>query len=225
MTAIHSQLASTSKALRQRGCGPYSCVNALVAASGGQWAPKPATHATSSANARVARSGIGKAFSKRGLRPSEVFASMQAVVATDVRMDVPVQHRSGVKVTALLEQLRRTGSVAIVAVDYATVQAAGKGVTSFRGFHWVTVLDEVGSEVVVADPLRRRTVRWPTSLLAKAMERFGTRPWLLGRGEAIVVGPWRTWRQGYAGKAAEAKAAKNEADALRKALAACEARP
>lgn len=222
MSDVHSQLASTSKALRQRGCGPYSCVNAMVAASGGGWSPTPATHATTSANARVARSGIGRAFARRGLRPSEVYASMRAVAATDARMDVPVQHRSGVRVADLLAQLDRTGAVAIVAVDYSAVQAAGKGATSFRGMHWVTVLKRHGDEVEVADPLRRRTVLWPVTLLARAMGRFGTRPWGGDRGEAIVVWPWRTWRQGYALKAAEARAATNEAVALRKALAACE---
>lgn len=225
MADVYQQLRSTSKALRKRGCGAYSCVNALVAASAGRWDPKPVTHATTSANARVRLSGIGKAFAKRGLRPAEVFASMQAIVATDVRMDVPVQHRSGVDVSVLLEQVERIKGVAIVAVDYSVIQAAGKGVTSFHGMHWVTVLGVAGGDVIVADPLRRQTVRWSTSLLTRAMERFGTRPWLFGRGEAIVVWPWRTWRQGYAAKAAEATAAKNEAKALRKALAACEARP
>lgn len=225
MPDVYSQLRSTSKALRQRGCGPYSCVNALVAASGGAWDPKPVTHATTSANARVARSGIGREFAKRGLRPAEVFASMQAIVATEVRMDVPVQHRSGVRVDDLLAQLRRIKGVAIVAVAYSVIQAAGKGVTSFQGMHWVTVLGEDGEDVIVADPLRRQTVRWPTSLLRRSMERFGARPWMGGRGEAIVVWPWRTWRQGYAAKSAEATAAKNEAKALRKALEACEAKP
>ena len=223
MTDVCSQLASTSKALRQRGCGPYAMVAALREASGYRWSPTPAAHGTASASARVRRSGIGSAFDRRGLRPSEVFASMRAIVATDVRMDVPVQHRSGVRVSDMLEQLRRIGGVAIVAVDYRIVQAAGLGVTRFQGFHWVTVLGEDGTDVIVADPLRRQTTRWPTSVLTKAMERFGTRPWLFGRGEAIVVWPWRTWRQGYAAKAAEARAATNEATALRKALDACEA--
>ncbi|MFN8521080.1 MAG: hypothetical protein U0667_17220 [Chloroflexota bacterium] len=222
MTDVYCQLLFTTKALRRRGCGAAASLQALHAQSEGGWRAKGKA-GTTSARIRVTRSGIGREFAKRGLRPAEVFASMQAIVATDVRMDVPVQHRSGVRVDDLLAQLRRIGGVAIVAVDYSVVQDAGRGVTSFQGMHWVTVLGEDGAEVIVADPLRRQTTRWPTSLLRHAMERFGKRPWLGGRGEAIVVWPWRTWRQGYASKSAEAKAASNEAAALRKALAACEA--
>lgn len=222
MTDVYCQLLFTTKALRRRGCGAAASLQALHAQSEGGWRAKGKA-GTTSARIRVTRSGIGREFAKRGLRPAEVFASMQAIVATDVRMDVPVQHRSGVRVDDLLAQLRRIGGVAIVAVDYSVVQDAGRGVTSFQGMHWVTVLGEDGAEVIVADPLRRQTTHWPTSLLRHAMERFGKRPWLGGRGEAIVVYPWRTWRQGHALVTDRLEASERALRRTAAQLAACQA--
>lgn len=82
------------------------------------------------------------------------------------------------------------GRLALVAVNYAEVQDAGKGVGSFRAGHAVVIGEPEDQHITVADPLRRELVRWRIGLLVRAMESFGKRPWLDGRGEAIV--PSRT---------------------------------
>lgn len=230
MTAILRQSDSTSAALRKRGCGAYACCNGLEDMSGGDWRAKGKA-GTTSALIRVERSGITDAeFRVRGLTSDEVKASLVAVAATDYRMDVAVKGYHGGKVAAMLDKAESIGGVLLVAVHYGYVQDAGKGVGSFRGMHWVTAKRKRPGVVTVADSIRRQTVEWPEALLVRAAEHFGDRPgtahdnhWGDGRGEGIVLGPWRTWRQGYASKSAEAKAASNEAAALRKALEACEA--
>lgn len=222
---VYPQGEFTTSSLRKHGCGPASMVAALVRASDGTWAPK-GKGGTTSARVRLERSGASATeFNARGLTPSQVFRSMQGVRASDERMDLPVQWRHGVDVTGqLLPQLRRIGGGAIVAVDYSRIQRAGCGQGSYQGDHWVFVDDPDAGTVRVADPIRDRLVRWPIDVLVDGMERFGTRPWLHGRGEAIVVWPWLTWRQGHSAQSAALKASQNEAKALRAALEACEAR-
>lgn len=232
MSSVLRQTDSTSAALRKRGCGPYACCIALEEASDGDWRAKGRA-GTTSALIRVERSGITEAeFKRRGLTSDEVKASLVAVGATDYRMDVPVKGYHGGRVTDMLDKAEHVGGVLVIAVSYAVVQDAGKGVGSFRGMHWVVALGRRdGGKVRMADPLRRQTVEWPEALLVRAAERFGDRPgtaddnhWGNGRGEGIVVYPWRTWRQGYAAQSAALKASQNEAKALRAALEACEAR-
>lgn len=232
MGAILRQSDSTDAGLRKRGCGPYACLNALEDVSDRDWRAKGRA-GTTSALVRVDRSGITDAeFAVRGLTSDEVRASLAAIAATDYRMGVPVKGYHGGRVTEMLDKAESVGGVLVIAVHYGYVQDAGEGVGSFRGMHWVVAKRRRPGVVTVADSIRRQTVEWEESLLVRAAEHFGDRPgtahdnhWGDGRGEGIVLGPWRTWRQGYASKAAEARAASNEAAALRKALAACEARP
>lgn len=209
---VYPQGDFTTHSLRAHGCGLASCLAALVRASDGTWTPKGKGGSTS-ARVRKQRSGVSsRDFNARGLTPSEVYRSMLDVRASDERLDLPVQWRHGVHVTGqLLPQIKRIGGGAIVAVDYSRIQKAGVGVGSYQGDHWVYVddpQDRMGN-IRVADPLRDKLDWWPISVLVDGMEHFGTRPWLLGRGEAIVVWPWLTWRQGYA--------------VIRARLAACEA--
>lgn len=209
--------------LRSNGCGAASSIAALVRASDGAW--KPATDdGTAAARYRVARSGATPAqFRTRGLTPTEVFRSLSAVRPSDARMNLPVQLRRGVAVRqALLPQLRRIGGGALVAVDYGVAQDAGLGVGSFRGGHWVFV-DDPDDEVRVADPLRHAITRWPVDVLVEGMERFGTRPWGNGRGDAVVVWPWLTWRDAYPVMKASRDKARRERDQAQAALALCQA--
>lgn len=194
---FYSQRDSDDRNLRAHGCGAYAALNALVWATGGSW---ESSDPTGSARYRVKASKVSDAdFNRRGLTASELAESMRAVSASSTRMDLPVQRRSGVNVAGdLIPQLINDGSGAMVAVDYGVVQDGGKGVGSFRGGHWVFVHDPTSTSITVRDPLRRQAVTWPISLLATAMERFGSKPWLNGRGEAIVIRKWQTWRQGYA---------------------------
>jgi hypothetical protein len=146
---------------------------------------------------------------------SELALSMHNVRATDVRMDLPVQQRRGVKVADLLDQLAG-GKGALVPVRYGVVQDGGKGVGAYRGGHWVFICGPDADSVAVADPLRAKVIAWPIDMLTEAMETFGLHPWGNGRGEAIVISPWLTWHDGYS-------LVRVQRNAARAALAACEA--
>lgn len=231
MTAILRQSDSTSAALRKRGCGAYACIIALHEASDGDWDAKGKA-GTTSALVRVERSGITDAeFKVRGLTSDEVKASLVAIAATDYRMDVPVKAYHGGKVAAMLDKAEEVGGVLIVAVNYAVVQDAGKGVGSFRGMHWVVAFGRrPGGKATIADPLRRQTVEWDEGLLVRAAERFGDRPgtaddnhWGDGRGEGVVVYPWRTWRQGHALVKDRLEASERALRRTAAQLAACQA--
>lgn len=204
--------------LRAHGCGASAMLAALVRASDGGWRPRGRA-GTTSALFRVRASGVAPAeFRARGLTASEVWRSLDAVHATDERMGLRAQVRHGVDVLGdLLPQLARIDGCACVAVDYGVVRRAGLGGRgSYRGGHWVLVGDPGDGHVDVADSLRERLVTWPVDVLADAMASFGARPWGHGRGEAVVVWPWRTWREGY-------ETVRGQRDEARADLAACRA--
>ena len=229
---VYRQSDATTRALRAHGCGAYTAVNGLVRASRGTWRPK-GRDATSSARARVDRSGVTDAeFAARGMTSDEVYASLVGVIASDLRMDLPVQQWSGIDVRdELLPKLIEVDGCAAVAVLYGVVQDAGKGVGSFRKGHWVLIDDPTDRDVRVADPLRRQLVRWPIDLLEDAMGRFGDnrawggkdRSWGDGRGEAVILWPWRKWRDGYGSVLAQRNTARTQRDVARAALAECQA--
>lgn len=217
MTTIYCQSDSPDRDMRQHGCGPYSALNALRRASGGTWRARGAA-GTLSARSALRRSGASMAdFRARGLSTPELARSMAAVRASWLRRDLPTQVRMGVRVIDdLLPQVARIGGCALVPVDYGVVQRAGLGRGSYEGGHWVLAHDPDGGMVGIDDPLRRQPTRWPAEVLADAMASFGRRPWGHGRGNAIVVWPWLTWRESY-------PLVKAQRDAARSALAACEA--
>lgn len=196
---VWSQTAFTTQALRQHGCGAAVAIQALVEMSDGRWRPS-GRGGTMSAHVRVQRSGVTDAeFRTRGLTSTELYRSLDAVAADDVRMALRVKQYRGVDVRkVLLPRIDAIGGCAAVAVSYGTVQDAGLGVGSYRLGHWVLVSDPDHGSVAVADPLRTRVVRWDIGVLVEAMGRFGRHPWGDGRGEAILVWPWRTWREAYA---------------------------
>lgn len=195
---VWRQTDSADASLRRSGCGPYAMLAALVRASDGAWRPS-GRDGTLSARVRVERSGVTDAgFRARGLTPTELFRSLEAVVGDDVRMPLRARQMRGVDVRGrLLPLLADSGACAVVAVRYGAVQDAGLGVGAFRLGHWAMCDQPDGGTVRVADPLRRQVVRWPVDVLERAMGSFGTNPWGHGRGEAVVVYPWRTWREGY----------------------------
>jgi hypothetical protein len=196
MTRAYCQRDAKTQDLRSHGCGAYAALSALAWASDGDY--QPVDH-TAAAQYRVNQSSVSTAeFLARGMTPSELATSMHAVRATDERMDLPVQRMSGVHVRDELLPLIRDGAGALVAVRYGAVVDAGKGHGTYRGGHWVFVVDDnLDNAMGIADPLRRQWVTWPISVLVESMETFGKTPWGNGRGEAIVIWPWPTWRDGY----------------------------
>lgn len=227
---VYCQQDASTKRIRAHGCGPVSGINALVWASGGDWQPDDLTD---SAEYRIEKSGASDAeYERRGLTSDELFRSMVAVTASDERMDLPVQQRSGARLREVFEDMNATESGILIAVHYGVVQDAGKGVTSYRGFHWVYALDHRASDDTngIADPLRRQVVRWPAKVLIEAAGRFGDkRPaaadesWPAGQGELIQVWRWPTWRAGYASMAGKRDAAVEQRDFARRALAVSQA--
>lgn len=197
--------------LRGSGCGPTTAINALIHASRGGWRPKDQSDA---ARYRIDRSGVTRAeFRARGLTPDELYRSLDAVKASEVRMDIPVKAYHGVLVrSVLLPRIRDTKGCAAVAVRNKVLADAGRSpFPTFRTGHWglVTEWHPADDEVSFVDAGRRRAIRLSVDLLVEAMEQFGKNPWGRGRGEAILVWPWQTWRTGYA--------------VVRAQLAACEA--
>lgn len=226
---VYRQSDSTNAALRAHGCGPYTCINGLHRVSGGTWKPKGVA-GTGSALVRVRRSGVTDAqFQARGMTSTEVFQALQIGTSKE-RLALPVKRYRGVDVDGvLLPKVRETGGWAACAVLYGVVQDAGKGIGQFRLGHWVLVGDPRNGTVAVADPLRRQEVRWDIDLLVRAMERFGDAPgptdnsWGNGRGEAVLLYPWKTWRDGYADVKAQRDLARKQRDEALADLVECQA--
>lgn len=213
----------TDAALRAHGCGLATAENMLIKNSAGTWRPQ-GKGGTTSARVRLDRSGATMAeFRARGITASELFASMDAVKASDVRMELPVQRHRGTRVRDMLAKMVEAKGSLAVAVSYRVVQQAGKGYGTYQGFHWVLVVGVVGDDVVVVDPLRRQTIKWPVSLLVEAAERFGAKPWGDGRGEGVLGWPWLTWKDGYATAKGQRDSARKQRDVAVAALAASEA--
>jgi hypothetical protein len=170
-------------------------------------------------------------FRERGTTLPELKVGYEQSPGFEGRVKPRLALQRGIDVRAQLLPMLQAGRLAIVAVNYGEIQDAGKGVGSFRGGHGVVIGEPDGSHVTVADPLRRELVRWRIDLLVRAMESFGKRPWLNGRGEAAVPLPsptfleQRTQQRNAARKErdaarSEADLAKAAADELRSALTA-----
>lgn len=216
---IFKQGDSSSYDLRAHGCAAYAMVNGYGMVSGGEVSPTSVKAASKAAWTRVDRSGATRAeFRARGLTMREVAASLAAIVRRDERPALKSQLQRGVKVMALLRQLADEDAVAVAAVNYGVAQDDGVGVGKFRGGHGIVVFDPdfEADTVGVADSLRRSTRRWKISTLVRAMETFGKKPWGNGRGEAVVMWTWKTYRT----LMFEARA---QRDTARASLKACQA--
>jgi len=180
-------------------------------------------------------------FRRRGTTLTELRTGYQSLTFPG-RVAPRMALQRGIDVRAELLPMLRDGHLAVVAVNYGVIQDAGKGIGSFRGGHAATIGEPEDSHVTVADPLRRELVRWRISLLVQAMESFGSKPWLNGRGEAVVPLPSPTLLEQATERLAKAKAAlalsrrdldgartdatlaRRAADELRTALTAAEKR-
>jgi hypothetical protein len=127
-------------------------------------------------------------FRARGTTMSELERAYEAAPGFAGRVGPQMRLMRGVNIRdTLLPILKANRTWASVAVNYGVIQDAGKGIGSFRGGHNVVIAEPSASAVRVVDPLRRAIVTWPIDLLVKAMETFGSNPWMNGRGEAGVV--------------------------------------
>jgi hypothetical protein len=135
-------------------------------------------------------------FKLRGTTMLELEKGYEAAPGFAGRVVPQMRMMRGVNVRdTLLPLLKADRTWASVAVLYAVVQDAGKGIGSFRGGHNVVISQPESGRVRVVDPLRRAIVTWPIDLLVRAMERFGDKSesggpdnsWGNGRGEAGVV--------------------------------------
>ncbi len=227
---VYRQSDSPNADLRAHGCGAYACINGMHRVSGGTWKPK-GNAGTGSALYRVRKSGVTDAqFRARGMTSTEVWTSLDAIGGSKERLALPVKRYRGVDVdSVLLPKVSQVGGWAACAVLYGVIQDAGKGIGSFRLGHWVLVGDPRNGTVAVADSLRRQEVRWDIDLLVRAMERFGDAPgptdnsWGNGRGEAVLLYPWQTWRQGYGTVKAQRDLARKQRDEALDDLAECQA--
>lgn len=194
---VWRQTDSTSRLLRAHGCGAYAAVAAYGWASDGAVGPGTIQGATSAAMARVEASGVSdRDFARRGLSSRELERSLAAIKRRDDRPALDSQRRSGVRVReTLIPQMTAEDAGALVAVDYGSVIDGGRGASrTFRGGHWVFAFEPSGDSISIADPLRTQAISWPISLLVRAAEAFGDKPWGDGRAEAIEVWRWPTYR-------------------------------
>lgn len=194
MTRVYSQRDATGD-LAAHGCGLYAAIALIAHVTDGEEAPTSQRAADKEADLLFRDSGVSRAdFRRRGLTPSEV-RRMLGRQRLDCRPAIPVRHRSGVAIATDLAESLTGGTGALVAVRYGVVQDAGLGVTSYRGGHWVAAWSaRSDGTVTIADPLRRSTTRWPVKVLRDAAAAFGKKPWGNGRGEAVVVDAWPTYR-------------------------------
>jgi hypothetical protein len=132
-------------------------------------------------------------FRQRGTSISEAQVAYGKAPGFEGRVAPRLRLMRGASVRDQLLPALTEGRVAIVAVNYGEVQDAGKGVGTFRKGHAVVVGEPEATHITVADPLRRDLVRWRIDLLVRAMESFGRKPWLNGRGEAGIFQPSPTF--------------------------------
>lgn len=133
-------------------------------------------------------------FRARGTTMTEAVTAYRAVPIRG-HLDPRIVLRRGVRVRDQLLPELTPGRWAIVAVSYAVIQDAGRGVGTFRGGHACVVGDPRNGSVAFHDPLRKKGIRISIDLLVRAMETFGRRPWGNGRGEAAVAYPVPTVRE------------------------------
>lgn len=187
MRAPYSQRESNDAALRAHGCTLFSTLYLRRWASGGDESPVAQNVIDREVWSLQADSGATKAqFLARGTTLDEAERAFEASRFTGRTKPRMRKYHGGNVRTDLLPELR-AGKLALVCVNYGVIVSAGISVGSFPGGHAVVVGDPDKDSVGVADPLRTQVVRWDIDLLVKAMERFGSRPWLAGRGEFGVV--------------------------------------
>lgn len=217
--------------LRLHGCALAAGINAMVDASDGDWAP--GGDGTAFARILLGRSGATNAeFNTRGVTSRELFRALDAT-ANDNDEWMPLRLRAfhGWLVSDMLDEMVKQKGCLILAVRNRVLVKAGKTrFKTFNGGHWGTITARMGSDVRwIAGEKSPITLSIRT--LTDAADQFGDKTdvglsddsWGAGRGEAILVYPWRSWRQGYAGMKAQRDSAVRARDRARDELAECQA--
>lgn len=154
------------------------------------------------------RSGVPLVtFRRRGTTLTEAETAYEAAPGFGGRLAPQMRKYRGGRIIEDLMPALWDGGLALVCVDYGTVQDAGRGIGRFRGGHAIVAGDPKGDSVTIADPLRDELVTWKVSLLERAAERFGAKPWGDGRGEFGVVRYAPTLLEDAQARLARAKAA------------------
>ena len=227
MRPPYSQRASNIKTLRAHACTLFSLAWLRDWASDGTRII--GQNAIDSAVNRLQRqSGASRAdFLRRGTKLDE---AVKAYRADDFAGRTPPRIRTmnGGSVRGDLFPAIDAGNAALLFVDYGVIQDAGKGIGSFRLGHAVVGLKGTSTDTVtIIDPLRYQPVQWPHGLVVDAMERFGARPWMNGRGAFAIVYPSPTFLQVARAQRDRARAQVAQTEALlavsRRSLAECRA--
>jgi len=212
MKPPYRQSASLDPTLRAHGCTLFSTLYLQREESGGDVSPDSQSAIDKHVRGLRDDAGVTMAqFLARGTTLTEADKAYEAQPFQD-RLPPVMRLMRGVKVVDELLPILREGHLALIAVNYGVIQDAGKGVGSFRGGHACVAGEPENGMVTIADPLRSVLVKWPVSLLERAMETFGERPWGNGRGEAGVAYPSPTYKAAYATASAELVKAEKSRD-------------
>lgn len=187
----YDQTSSRFRAdLRKHGCVVFAGLSALDHA--GYDVPKDVDDAAWDLFERSGESIAG--FRKDGLSLDQLARAITATPSGD-RLPWRIQRRRGVKVmTDLRDQLREhPDAVAVVCIRRSIIVKAGRA-TGYRGDHGILIGFDSDEKALVSDSLLPNVRKWEWSLLADAMDSFGSKPWGGGRGEALVVWTSPTWK-------------------------------
>jgi hypothetical protein len=195
-----------TESLRVHGCGLAAGTNGMIRASGSNW--QPGGDGTAFAKVLLDRSGATPAeFNARGITSRELFTALSKTADDNAeRMPLQVKAYHGGVMSAMLDKMVEVKGCLLVAVKNKVLVKAGK--TRFPGFdggHWGVVTARIGSDVrwIAGE---KSPIILSIKTLTDAADQFGDNrdvgaadgSWGDGRGEAILVYPWLTWRDGYA---------------------------
>jgi hypothetical protein len=195
-----------TESLRLHGCGLAAGTNGMIRASGSEW--QPGGDGTAFARILKDRSGVTDAeFNKRGVTSRELFTALSKTADdNDERMPLQVKaYHGGVMADMLAKMVEVKGALLVAVKNKVLVKAGKTRFPGFNGGHWGVVTAKVGSDVrwIAGE---KSPIVLPIRVLRDAADQFGDNrdvglsdgSWGDGRGEAILVYPWLTWRDGYA---------------------------
>jgi hypothetical protein len=221
-----------TRSLQQHGCGLATGINAMIAASDGKW--RPGDDGTAFAKILKSRSGVTEAeFNARGVTSRELFSALGATADDNPEwMPLGIKAYHGGLMTEMLDKMEEVGGVLLVAIRNKVLAKAGKSpFPGFNGGHWGVVIDRTKPKVGWVDAGRTSPINLDITLLTEAADQFGDKrdvglsddSWGDGRGEAILVYPWRTWKAGYADMKGERDGARNALANVRGNYQVCQA--
>lgn len=176
--------------LRDDDLAAHGCVIASLAWVRREAGGEPISEAGMRSLLRASGASL-REFRERGIMLGEAQTAQSVAYASGLRTPPLSRRVLGGTVRADLLPDIEAGAWALVWVDYAIVQDAGRGVGTFRGRHGVVYASVAGTRMTVIDPLRRQVTEWPLDLAIRAAEGFGSKRRL----NALVVRRSPTWEQ------------------------------